>query len=685
VREAVDTYFGTIVRDQYRWMEEAGSAQFAAWIATQHSRTRAMLDRLPVRTNLCRRIEELSNAAVAILELRRVRNQYFYLKLAPGENQCRLFVRDGTSGDERLLADPSVLPAGARHSIDSFSPSCEGRYVSYVVSASGTETGELRVVDTQTGRLLDERIDRVRFGAGSWLPGEQAFTYQRLQAPRPGAPATERFQHACVYLHAIGSDPAADVPVFGRASHPDLVADAALLPFVDVAVGSAYAFGIVVNGASPSVAVYVTPWQLLAESRVPWRKLADNVVSVNERGDVAYMLTYRDAPRGRLVRTTMSDPPAPLAPDVLPPGETILVSTAMAQDALYVQAIDAGRGRLLRLGFDTDRLVHVELPADGAISGMTSDPREPGVIVNLQSWTESPAYYEYQPARSAVSRLALQPRSPVDFSGIEAIEVMALSHDGTRVPLSIVQQRGSAGDSARPALLEAYGAYGVCLDAVFNPLSLAWLECNGVLAFAHVRGGGEYGRAWHAAGQKANKPNAWRDFIACAEYLVSQGYTSPSRLAVEGTSAGAIVVGNALVERPDLFAAAVIRAGFLNPLRSETTANGVPNIPEFGSCATEQGFRALLAMDPYQRIENGTAYPAVLLTHGINDARVEPWMSGKFAARLQAATSSGKPILLRIDADAGHGIGTTRRQWNHTQADIFAFLFEQLGIIDPPV
>ena len=266
------------------------------------------------------------------------------------------------------------------------------------------------------------------------------------------------------------------------------------------------------------------------------------------------------------------------------------------------------------------------------------------------------------------------------MSSIEATTVRVKSHDGVMVPLVILHRRGLKRDGANPTLLDGYGAYGnENTSPQFAPSLLAWLERGGVFALAGVRGGGEYGEEWHLAGKGATKPNTWKDFIACAEYLVAQKYTSPAHLSGIGGSAGGILIGNAIAERPELFAAVVDQVGVNNALRAETTANGVPNIPEFGSVKTEEGFRALLGMDAYTKIRDGVKYPAVLLTTGINDPRVEPWMSAKMAARLQAASTSGKPILLRVDYDAGHGMGSTKKQRNEEMADAFAFLFAQLG------
>jgi prolyl oligopeptidase len=273
----------------------------------------------------------------------------------------------------------------------------------------------------------------------------------------------------------------------------------------------------------------------------------------------------------------------------------------------------------------------------------------------------------------------LIPPSPIDMSGIEFVNSKAKSHDGTMIPLVIIYKKGLKRDGRAPVLMSGYGAYGVeNTSPIFDTNALPWLERGGVFVWTGVRGGGEYGEEWHRAGFQKTKPNTWKDFIACAEYLIAEKYTSPAHLSIRGASAGGILISNAIAERPELFGAAINRVGLNNILRFETTSNGIPNIPEFGSFKTEEGFKNLLAMDGYHKIKDGVKYPAVLLTTGINDPRVDPWMSAKMAARLQAATSSGKPVLLRVDYDAGHGFGSTKEQRNKQLADEFSFLFRQL-------
>jgi prolyl oligopeptidase len=312
-----------------------------------------------------------------------------------------------------------------------------------------------------------------------------------------------------------------------------------------------------------------------------------------------------------------------------------------------------------------------------------ASPHFDDVFVTTKAWTKGSVLSSYQPAEGKFTPSALQPKGAFDdVPGYTSVEVEVKSHDGAMVPLSIIHKKDISLDGSHPLLLNGYGAYGMIQYVYFRPTSLAWLERGGIIAVAHVRGGGEHGKPWHLDGQKATKPNTWKDLIACAEYLLAQKYTSPGKLAIQGGSAGGILIGRAITERPDLFQAAIINVGLSDTLRFETTENGPPNIEEFGSTTTPEGFRPLLEMSPLQHVKDGTKYPAVLLTHGLNDRRVDAWMSAKMTARLQAATASGNPVYLLLDTDAGHGIGSTRSQVQEQTASKWAFLLWQMGEAD---
>jgi prolyl oligopeptidase len=380
-----------------------------------------------------------------------------------------------------------------------------------------------------------------------------------------------------------------------------------------------------------------------------------------------------------VLQTSLAHPDLTGAKVAVPEGRTVLREVGAAADALYVKELDDGIYHILRVPSD-GAPARLPIPIAGTVSMAGSDPRLDGIIFSETSWTTAARYCRYVPVTGQVVTTNLQPAGPYDnLDDLTSEEVKAPSYDGTMIPLSIVHKKGMALDGKNPTILYAYGSYGITQDPALGPSYIAWYERGGIFAVAHVRGGGEGGEAWHQGGFKLTKPNTWRDFIACGEYLVRQKYTSPAQMAVMGGSAGGITVGRAITERPDLFAAASARSGVVDALRAEREPNGPPNVPEFGSSRTQAGFEDLYAMDALQHVRDGVAYPAVLLTTGINDPRVSPSEPAKFAARLQAASSSGKPVLLRVDYQGGHGIGASRLQSEELTADTFAFFLWQFA------
>lgn len=683
IDEVTDDYFGQQIKDPYRWMEAPKNGELEGWMKAQNAYTRSVLDRSTVRSEILKRIDEMTNAGAVVSAVRKIGEVHFYLKIVPGETDRKLFFRYGLRGTERLLVDPAkITDGGKRHSIIAYSPSQDGKYVSYLISPGGAELGEIRIVETATGRDLGERIERARWEAGNWLPDNSGLMYVRFPVLPPDAPETERFQKRKTYLHKLGEKSENDRPVFGFGVNEAITVDAKHLPFASVPYGSKYAFVFVNTGVSPNSEIYAALVDDLDEPQIPWRKIVsfeDEVSAAALHGDALYLLTYKNAPRFKVVKTNLQKPDLATAETVIPNGEAIVTGLAATSDALIVQQNDAGVSRLLHVDFKNGKTETVKLPSDSTISAISSDPRDPDIVFSAESWIRSRTIYTYDSKKKKLVDTNLQPTG-VDTSMFESRQLKVKSHDGVMVPLSIFYKKGIKLDGTNPVAMSGYGSYGISQNPFFVPAFLAWAERGGIMAFAHVRGGGEMGREWHLGGFGKNKPNTWKDFIACAEYLIREKYTSPGLLAGHGASAGGILIGNSIAERPNLFGAAIIHVGLNNMLRYETTANGVPNMAEFGSVKTEDGFRNLLEMDAFQKIKSGTEYPAVMLTHGINDPRVEPWFSAKMAARLQSATTSGKPVLLRIDYDAGHGIGSTRKQANEEATDVITFLVETLKL-----
>jgi prolyl oligopeptidase len=372
--------------------------------------------------------------------------------------------------------------------------------------------------------------------------------------------------------------------------------------------------------------------------------------------------------------------------------DRVVTGITAAADALYIEARDGNVKRLFkRRHAATGDVVEVKLPVEGSfqVNGDegalgAADPRFPGLVLDLQGWNRARQIYLVA-ADGSVRNSRLQPEGPFDApADVVATEVKVKSHDGAMVPMSIIHKRGAQLDGRNPTILYGYASYGITEEPFYSVSRLAWLDAGGVYAIANPRGSGVYGQEWYKAGFQSTKPNTWKDFIACAEWLIAQKWTSADRLGILGGSAGGILVGRAMTERPDLFVAAVPAVGVLDAVRAEVTPNGVPNIPEFGTRTNEAGFRALLAMSTYHQIVDGKKYPAVLLTHGVHDPRVEVWHSTKTAARLMAAqaglSGGSHPVLLRLDFDAGHGIGSTKTQQLQERADMFTFFLWQMGV-----
>jgi prolyl oligopeptidase len=631
-------------------------------------------------------------ASPAIGAIQRLPNgRFVYFKQPADADVARICMRD-ESGNERVLMDPAELPppAGGGHLAASFfRVASDGRMLLYGVAASGSEQEILHVRDLTTGRDLPVAMDRLEsvYVQPSWLPDSRSFTSSRRRLPEPGAPADAAYRFTQVFLHVLDDDGrvANETFVFGQGAPGSPAMEPMDFPAVIVPPGSAWVIGQVNHGDEADISLWVLPRSDLGNPTARWRPVctrADLVTDFAVHGDDIYLVTAKNAPRHKVVRTSLANPDFMTAQTIVPAGETVVYGVTTAADAVYVStSIGPVRG-ILRVPYDQPHKAAAIAMADDEPSGWVAaaSPTMTGILVRGGSWVRTGRMHAFDPATGTLSDTGLVPVGTFDApEGLTATEVFVESHDGVRVPLSIIHRTDLHRDGTAPTILSGYGAYGHSTPMQFSPTSLAWLERGGVLAVAHVRGGGTFGKAWHHAGRKTTKPNTWKDFLACGEYLVREGYTSPGRLCARGGSAGGILIGRAITERPDLFVAANIAVGCTDMMRFETTRNGPPNVPEFGSLADPEEFRGLLAMSSLHHVVDDVPYPAVVLTHGMNDPRVEPWQSFKMAARLQAATGSSRPVLLRLDYDSGHGIGSRRSQRHAEMADVQAFFLWQCG------
>ncbi len=682
-----DTFWGVTVADPYRFLENTSDPAVQQWMRAQSDTARSVLDRIPGRTALLERIREIDAAAGgAVSQIRRTTSgRWFFLRREPQDNQFRLFWRQGADGADTLLVDPEALGPrdGKSLAIMDYAPSPDGRLVAYSLQVGGSEIGTLHVMDVESGREVVAPIDRIRYAAVSWLDDGSGFFYSRLREGYESLPPTERFADRTRHYYALTGG------VDRRMFSPSLNADLGLPGYASGHVmqvpGKPLAAAIVTLGVERYRLLYLADLAEALKGTARWRKVVDIKDAVTDlafSGNWIYLQSATDAPRFKLLRLPLADPQIVRAETVLPTGAEVIVSLEAARDAVYVTRRRGAALELLRLrGDDKVDAAPVSMPFEGSISIANADPALDGVVLTLGGWTRVAKPYFLGKDDGPAQRLSLVREGAFDAPGdIEAREVLVRSHDGVLVPLSILSRKGMKRDGSNPTIVYGYGAYGSTEDPFFGPRLYAWLERGGVFAVAHVRGGGVYGEQWRLAGFKSTKPNTWKDAIAAAQWLIANGYTARERLGVYGGSAGGILVGRAITERPDLFAAAVSMVGVHDTIRSETRPNGVANIPEYGTVKKEDEFHALRAMSSYEHVREGVDYPGVMLVHGVNDIRVDVWQSGKFAARLAAARSGERPVLLRLDYDAGHGAGGTRRQLQQQQADVWSFFLWQFGV-----
>lgn len=687
-RPVTDTYFGVKVTDPYRYFENVSSPDVQRFFKKQNDYASAVLARIPARPRVLKLIKYLDNLGTSVGPVNLVGNLYFYEQQKQGEATPRLYVKPAAGGAARLLVNPDrfATKPGEHQTIDFFSPSNSGRYVAFGISPNGSEDDVTRVVRVADGKMLPDAITRTRFGVTGWDLDDKSFFYNRLPKLPPNAPPIETQLRPVVFQHVLGADPDHDRAVFGIGVNSGIAMTPTDIGEVSATPGSPYLLAAIAHGVQNEITLYAETLTDFHAGRKAWRKLvdvADGVTGLSVQGNQLYLLTHKGAPNFKITSLDMVHPKA-RAKLVVPEGSrTVIEGLSIARDGLYVQERNGGLGSVVRISVSkTGRALarrEIPMPYPGAVVAMTTDPRRNGVTFGVAAWIHTLLYYATRPDLS-VYNTELKPPYPISTAGYESLEVSARSADGTMVPLSIIARKGVSLDGTHPTYLEGYGAYGITITPGMDPNRFVWLEHDGVYAICHPRGGGWYGEAWHRAGMLANKQHTVQDFIACARYLIDKGYTTSRHLAGEGTSAGGITIGDAIVQKPKLFAAALVIDGVTDALRAEFEPNGPANIPEFGSVKTRAGFKALDAMDAYVHIKNGTPYPAVFINTGMNDPRVSPAEAAKFAARLQAATSSKKPVLLRVNYAEGHGLlGASQKQTEQLIADEYSFLLWQLG------
>ena len=687
-RVVIDTYHGVKVADPYRWLEDANDPAVQAWIAAEDGRTRRYLDGLALRAPVYEQLyRQISAASSSYSKLYAAGGVIFALYNQPPKQQPMVVVLRRTLDTDhpRIVVDPNAIDAQGTTAIDWFVPSPNGRLVAVSLSRNGSEDGTLHVFEVASGSEVAEPIAGVQYptGGGSlaWRADSSGFWYTRY----PGAdrPAADRHFYQQIYYHRLGRDPAADAYVAGKdfPKVAEIQLDNRHDP--DLVVAS------VANGDGGEFAHYtITPGG--AVTRIS--TFADRVVAVTSGPDHAlYLISRKDAPHGRLLRLAPGVTDLARAKLIVPESDAVLQGggefggepVVVTANAIYVREIAGGPSRVAI--FDPGGRARGVLPLPAVASVEEVEPVGDGsLLYSVETYLRPPYFCRYDERTARASETSLAQSSPAKFDDAEVVREMAHSRDGTAVPLNILRRKDVKLDGSAPVLLTGYGGYGISLAPRFiAPAGRLWLDGGGIFVIANLRGGGEFGEQWHAQGALTHKQNVFDDFIAAARYLIDHRYTSPAHLAIIGGSNGGLLMGAALTQHPELFRAVVSRVGIYDMLRVELDDNGAFNTTEYGSTRDLQQFQALYAYSPYHHVVDGTAYPAIFMATGATDGRVNPAHSRKMIARLQAATDSRHPVYLSVNAHAGHGMGSALSIRVAQAADIYAFLFDQLGMRMP--
>jgi prolyl oligopeptidase len=700
-RPVTDSYHGMTVTDDYRWLENWDDPEVKQWSAGQNVRTREYLDNLPARPAIKQRLQQLINAgSIGYSSLQFRGGVLFAMKSQPPKQQPML-VALGSAADpasEKIVFDPNAASAKGSTAVDFYVPSLDGKFVAMALSENGSEDSAAHVFEVATGKELPDRVPRVNFatagGSLDWKADSSGFYYTRYPQGSERPPEAANFYQQ-VYFHQLGAEPRQDAYVIGK-DFPR-IAEIQLHTSDD----GRWMIATVSNGDGGQFAHY------LMDSAGRWTQITrfeDEIVSVKVASDGSLdLLSHKNAPRGQILRL----PLAHLDVGKLDAGKVDLAqaqvvvpqssgtghdesarasieSFVSAPGRLYVTDITGGPSRVRVFDPQGRPLPAPALPPISGVGAVV--PIDAGnALFFVTTYLQPSAWYRFDAPTAKSTRTALSQVSPFNFDDAEVVREFAISKDGTRVPLNILRRKGTKLDGTNPTLLYGYGGYGVNEKPYFaGSTARVWLDQGGIYVYANIRGGGEYGEEWHHQGNLTHKQNVFDDFIACAQHLIDQKYTSPAHLAIIGGSNGGLLMGATFTQRPELFRAVVSYVGIYDMLRVELDPNGEFNTTEFGTVKDPDQFQALYAYSPYHHVKDGTAYPAILFLTGENDHRVNPLHSRKMTARLQAANSSNNgsnhPVLLRTSSNSGHGIGTALNERIEQGADVLSFLFDQMGI-----
>lgn len=683
--DSVEVHFGETIEDPYQWLEDLESTEVKSWFKSQSDYTADVISKIPNRETLINEMKELDKSRkIRYGSISERAGKYFLEKRLGGEEINKLYMRENPSGEDILIFDPENYDKNVKYTLQSWVVSDDAGKILIGLSESGKEKQTLRILDVKSKSLLDENFKASY--VMDWLP-ESNDEFMYLQLVSDDVHKMESTQNSRVRIHKIGDDRKNDRVILSRENNPELNINPEDYPYIFYYNDCDYIFagkGTVDNNQE----YYYAPKSTLKDDKIEWKQLTtkeDKTTYAIPYKNNIYFLTSKDAPNYKIIRVSLEKPDLKNPEVILPESEKVIESVSSSRDYMLItQTYNGIEFSLSKMKLSGGVIDKIDIPLNGSIYASIESPYTNVCNIWNSSWTEPSNYYTVNLETGEFSKGMFN--VPYDIEGAENLvseTVEVISHDGEKVPLSIVYDKNLfKKDGTNICYIDGYGAYGSSTNPYFNTFMMPMMKRGVVMAYAHVRGGGEKGDKWYKAGWKTTKPNTWKDFIACAEYLVNNGYTSKEKLAGTGTSAGGILIGRAITERPDLFKVAIPKVGCLNTLRGEFSPNGPVNIPEFGTVTIEEEYKALKEMDSYLHLKEGEKYPASLITTGFYDPRVISWIPAKFAAKMQNCNGSANPILLHVDYSTGHFGGETMSEYFKNLSDICSFIMWQCGSPD---
>jgi len=674
VAQVEDTVQGHKIVDPYRYLEKSDDPETKQYVEQEMGYTRRMLDPLPGRDRINARLSQL--LTIGTIGTPQIGGKYyFYTRREGNQNQPVLYVRESLNGTDRVLVDANQLAADGTVALDWWFPAEDGKYVAYGTSASGSEESTLHIVESATGKVLPDTIERTRFASVAWKQDSSGFYYTRH--PKKGdVPAGEEVYHVKVFYHALGGDPAKDPLIFGEGRNPQDI------PGVGLSEDGRWLLITVFEGWTKTE-MYLQDLQ----SKAPPIEMTTGknfLYGADFFEGKLYITTNEDAPRYRVFVADAAKPKRENWKELIPETDAVLQGASVTGGKLFAQYEHNATSELMLFDLGGKKLADIALPSIGDVVSIGGKWDRNEVFFGFQSFTVPPSIYRYDLAERKSALWAKVDAPSIDPNAYNVEQVWYKSKDGTKVPMFVVGKKGIEKNGKNPTLLTGYGGFNISLKPAFNRSMYLWMEHGGIFAVANLRGGAEFGEDWHRAGMLDKKQNVFDDFIAAGEYLIAQKYTDRDHLAIEGGSNGGLLMGAMITQRPDLFRAVVCAVPLLDMLRYQNFQIAKLWIPEYGSADDPKQFDWLYAYSPYHHVKPGVEYPAILFMTADTDTRVDPMHAKKMAALMQAEAKNGaskeRPILLRIETKAGHGQGKPVTKQIEENTDMYSFLFWQLGV-----